>query len=695
MERNYTGNHMYSQPFIHEEEEPYSCFVSAAEEQMCLELFQELDVAGTGQLVPKELKDVIERAFRSCELRVQGRLSVREVVALMMMGSSSSVTLLTYPRFVTLYQRWVQERSTNPNPNEHHPRHGGPHHRHSMTLCVWGGRAELQAAASPSLPKNANIGLLRRLDIWVTNHKVRLIWISLYVVLNVACWSWKYHQYCSVGRNPVNFAVSGTGICIARGFAQVCLLNAGFILLPLCHRLMSRLRNIQGLHPYVPFDDAIAFHKITGYMLLVSGLAHTVGQVYAYVTSIRHAPEALWPHSALARVFPSPPSWWAMFGSSLPGWTGVLLVLISVVVTPFTFHCVRQSNFNWFWYSHMLYYPVFLGLLYVHGLQSWLEPSQGWKILTLPTLVFIVDRWKKIKLYANALNVSIDPSSVVYQDDSGACLAVGLKMAKPEHFRNLTTHRLLPGMYVMLNIPKLSAFEWHPFTLTSAPDDRLLSLHIRSRGDWTTALIELIRLAKAEEEFPSIVARVDGPIGAPTMGYLRYRVVLMIGSGIGVTPFASILRDLACRFASKRKEGADLDKLYFHWTTRHQSSLQWFSTCMNTVTRFDREGKIEIHNHLTTTAPTRSAAVVKFVQTLVHRMNGEDVISGLQTHTRTHFGRPNWHHVFSDILARHPRTHIGVFFCGAKSFQRELGKLCATYSANDCGSRFELHAENF
>ena len=37
---------------------------------------------------------------------------------------------------------------------------------------------------------------------------------------------------------------------------------------------------------------------------------------------------------------------------------------------------------------------------------------------------------------------------------------------------------------------------------------------------------------------------VDGPYGAPAHDYKNYDVLLLVGLGIGATPFISILRDL-------------------------------------------------------------------------------------------------------------------------------------------------------
>ena len=34
-------------------------------------------------------------------------------------------------------------------------------------------------------------------------------------------------------------------------------------------------------------------------------------------------------------------------------------------------------------------------------------------------------------------------------------------------------------------LPFISKFEWHPFTISSAPEDEHIGLHIRVAGDWT------------------------------------------------------------------------------------------------------------------------------------------------------------------------------------------------------------------
>ena len=44
------------------------------------------------------------------------------------------------------------------------------------------------------------------------------------------------------------------------------------------------------------------------------------------------------------------------------------------------------------------------------------------------------------------------------------------------------------GQWLFLNCPEVSKFQWHPFTISSAPEDPFISVHVRQIGDFTKAL---------------------------------------------------------------------------------------------------------------------------------------------------------------------------------------------------------------
>lgn len=58
-----------------------------------------------------------------------------------------------------------------------------------------------------------------------------------------------------------------------------------------------------------------------------------------------------------------------------------------------------------------------------------------------------------------------------------------LVIKRPPHFY------FRPGDYVFVNIPAIAKYEWHPFTLSSAPEQEdYMWLHIRGVGEWTNRL---------------------------------------------------------------------------------------------------------------------------------------------------------------------------------------------------------------
>lgn len=50
----------------------------------------------------------------------------------------------------------------------------------------------------------------------------------------------------------------------------------------------------------------------------------------------------------------------------------------------------------------------------------------------------------------------------------------------------------------------------------------------------------------------------------------------MIGAGIGVTPFVSILKDIKYKWARKAF-AFDVKRAYFFWMVNDQESFSWFS----------------------------------------------------------------------------------------------------------------------
>ena len=77
---------------------------------------------------------------------------------------------------------------------------------------------------------------------------------------------------------------------------------------------------------------------------------------------------------------------------------------------------------------------------------------------------------------------------------------------------------------------------------------------------------------------------IDGPFGTASEDVFSHEVGLLVGAGIGVTPFASILKSIFYR-----KEGGDkslcLEKVYFYWLCPSMHSFEWFRDLLINIER--------------------------------------------------------------------------------------------------------------
>jgi len=83
--------------------------------------------------------------------------------------------------------------------------------------------------------------------------------------------------------------------------------------------------------------------------------------------------------------------------------------------------------------------------------------------------------------------------------------------------------------------------------------------------------------------------RIDGPYGAPAEDVFSNKVAILIGAGIGVTPFASILKHIWYR--QKKGKLGSLQRVEFIWVCRDAPSFGWFQSLLQEVeaAQADRE----------------------------------------------------------------------------------------------------------
>ncbi|CAK9208687.1 unnamed protein product [Sphagnum troendelagicum] len=574
----------------------------------------------------------------------------------------------------------------------------------------------------PQCARNCIQRFLVKSTYWVLDNWKRLWIISLWLIAMTLLFCWKFHQY----HERSAFLVMGYCLCVAKGAAETLKLNMALILLPVCRNTLTWLRSTR-LSYLVPFDDNLDFHKLLAGGIAVGVLVHSTLHITCDLPKLVTANPLVF-DKALGNDFHFKQPSYGQILKTPVGVTGLLMLILmllafllamywfrrNLVKLPWPFH--RMTGFNAFWYSHHLFVLVY-ALLFVHSTDlllpnPWWQRS-AWMYISIPILVYAGERTLRA-LRAGNYKVDVVKAAIY----TGNVLAI--HMTKPDGFKYKS------GMYLFLQCPEISSFEWHPFSITSAPGDLFLSVHIRTSGDWTNEMkrifseVTFIAFAKIIDNFlpcgyvwnrfPRL--HIDGPYGAPAQDYLKYDVLLLVGLGIGATPFISILKDMLnhikagdpcstpdlCPVESPRRSKARKPRgttnAYFYWVTREQGSFDWFRGVMREVEDIDKKAVIEMHNYLTSVYEEGDArsTLVMMLQALHHAKNGIDLVSG--TRARTHFARPNWKNVFSRLAATHNEKRIGVFYCGPMALAKELELLSRTFSQKST-TKFEFHKESF
>ncbi|RYO89447.1 hypothetical protein DL764_008580 [Monosporascus ibericus] len=278
---------------------------------------------------------------------------------------------------------------------------------------------------------------------------------------------------------------------------------------------------------------------------------------------------------------------------------------------------------------------------------------------------------------------------------------VEIQFAKP-------SFKYKPGQWLFLQMPSISRYQWHPFTITSCPLDPYVSVHVRQIGDFTRALGDAVGAGPAQAKFyedgdgdPTALyqvalekgqqmplLRIDGPYGAPAEDVFDNEIAILIGAGIGVTPWASILKNI-WHLRNGCSSPTRLRRVEFFWICKDTTSFEWFQSLLQSLEDRNGEGPAEthgsstqeflrIHTYLTQKLDNDTAQNVA-----LNTVRADfDPLTKLKA--GTNFGRPNFpkflQHMRDGItsgtylrgLEGTLQTKVGVYFCGPSIAAREI-----------------------
>ncbi|XP_037376907.1 NADPH oxidase 3 [Talpa occidentalis] len=563
---------------------------------------------------------------------------------------------------------------------------------------------------------------------WILNESLSVIlalsWLGVNLYLFIDTFYW-YEEEESFLYTRV---LLGSTLAWARASAVCLNFNCMLILLPVSRNLISFIRGTsiccRGSWRR-QLDKTLKFHKLVAYGIAINTAIHIVahlcnleryhasqageaGGLSAALSKLGDAPHETYLNPIRSAGANTP----AALLTTIAGITGLVTTLALILTMTSSTESIRQASYELFWYTHHVCILFFISLA-VHGVGrmvrgqtpeslqlhnitfcrdhyaewqaatpcpvpqfSGKEPS-AWKWVLGPVVLYMCERMIRFWRFQQKVVIT-----KVVSHPSGV---LELQMRK-RHFK------MAPGQYILIQCPSISRLEWHPFTLTSAPQEDFFSVHIQAAGDWTAALCEAFGAEGQVSKEPGSLPRlaVDGPFGASLMDVFHYPVSVCIAAGIGVTPFAALLKSVW--YKSESETQLKLSKVYFYWICREPSAFEWFADLLLSLeTRLSEQGKAHcLSYHIFLTGWDENQAIY----IALHWDENTDVITGLKQ--KTFFGRPNWNKEFQQIACNHPGSNIGVFFCGPKTLSKTLQSMCRLYSSADPrGVHFYYNRESF
>lgn len=339
----------------------------------------------------------------------------------------------------------------------------------------------------------------------------------------------------------------------------------------------------------VPFHS----HRIAGTVIVFASILHIIGHI-VYGKSVSDA-------------------------AAVTGWILAAILLISI---PWAY---IQEPHNVFYYTHQLLLFVFVPLALMHiPFSPWKADALLWMIMVPIILLYFYFRGQKYnpkKTWIQGVTL-VEDVLIVQVNKSFMC---GM------------------GQYLSINIPEISRFEYHPFSITSAPNDPVVTMHIQRRGDWTDKLIKMRDIIT--------YINYDGPFYTTTRMIVKYRIAIIVAIGIGITPFISIINNCPAHTT-----------IYVIFTTRQQHLFTFIKPAPTVI----------IYPHLTRWQPSHNIVILKAISDAVFDVEGIDFVTGLPS--RTTFRRPTFDCI-TDIRREHDGP-IGLFFCGPYAVESSVRKMC-------------------
>ncbi|XP_060535964.1 dual oxidase isoform X2 [Cylas formicarius] len=518
------------------------------------------------------------------------------------------------------------------------------------------------------------------LTTFLEENRQNIFYLFIFYVATIALFVERFIHYSFMAEHTDLRHIMGVGIAITRGSAASLSFSYSILLLTMCRNLITKLKEFS-VQQYVPLDAHIQFHKIAACTALFFSMLHTVGHIVNFYHVSTQPVENLKCLTNEIR-FPSDykPGITFWLFQTVTGLTGVLLFVVMCVIIVFAHPTVRKKAYKFFWFTHSLYVALY-ALCLVHGLARLTGAPRFWMFFVGPGAVFILDKVVSMRtryIPLDVLETELLPSDVIK-----------IKFYRPPNLKYLS------GQWVRLACTAFRDREFHSFTLTSAPHENFLSCHIKAQGPWTWKLRNYFDPCNYNpDDRPKIL--LEGPFGGGNQDWYKFEIAVMVGGGIGVTPYASILNDLVFGTSTNRYSGVACKKVYFLWICPSHKHFEWFIDVLRDVEKKDVTDVLEIHIFITQFFHKFDlrTTMLYICENHFQRLAKTSIFTGLKA--VNHFGRPDMTSFLKFVQKRHSYvSKIGVFSCGPRPLTKSIMSACDEVNTGRRLPYFVHHFENF
>ncbi|XP_045762856.1 NADPH oxidase 5 isoform X1 [Maniola jurtina] len=268
----------------------------------------------------------------------------------------------------------------------------------------------------------------------------------------------------------VEYRESNIFVIFARACGQCLNFNCTWVLVLMLRRCITALRE-RGFGSVLPLDYHIYLHKLTGVLIVLFSIWHTAMHLSNFSLIVVNDPILnANNYTVFEWVCTTRPGLFGLCaGCANP--TGIALCVALFVLGVSSRPALRKGGcFEVFYFVHLLYIPFWI-LLILHA-------PNFWKWFIVPGTVYIIERILRLAWMRSESGKTYIASGILLPSR-----VTHLVIRRPPLFE------FHAGDYVFVNIPAIAIYEWHPFTISSAPDQEdYIWLHIRGVGEWTNRL---------------------------------------------------------------------------------------------------------------------------------------------------------------------------------------------------------------